>query len=47
VDIVPISGMLGWKNTGFLWQNMMHDKKAIAQHPEKLAEAQGLGKKTG
>ncbi len=38
-------GMLGWKNTGLLWQNMMHDKKAIAQHPEKLAEAQGLGKK--
>ena len=38
-------GMFGWKDEGFLWKNMMHDRKAVAGQPESLAEAKAFGKK--
>lgn len=38
-------GAFGWKDCGFLWKNMMHDRKAVAGQPESLAEAKAFGKK--
>ena len=37
--------MFGWQDAGFIWKNMMHDRKAVAGQPESLAEAKAFGKK--
>ena len=38
-------GMFGWTDCGFLWKNMMHDRKAVAGNPEAIAEAKAFGQK--
>lgn len=43
VDI--FSGMFGWTDCGFIWKNMMMDKKAVERNSAYIAEAKAFGKK--
>jgi len=39
------AGMFGWKDCGFLWKNMMHDRTAAEKDSKTIEEAKALGRK--